>query len=479
MSHHNPQRSELDEVIRQVGDAAREYIASIDERPVISRRADAATASFERALPESGDGAVAALAELIREGPDAAAATSGPRYFHFVTGGATPAALGADWLASAMDQIAYTWVSSPLGVQLELLAIEWLKDLFDLPRGHCGIMTTGATMANYVGMAGARQWWGERHAVDVSEHGMHGVPQVPVFSSGYVHASSLKVASMLGIGRASVRTFVRDRAGRLDAAALEAALAALDGKPAILIANAGEVNMGDFDPVDVMADLAEKYDAWLHVDGAFGLFARVSPRTAELCAGVERADSITVDGHKWLNVPYDCGFAFVRDSALLARAFTYRADYLPQPDDPRPTIGAIGPESSRRARALSVWATLRAYGRRGVRELVETHLDLAQQLAGRVDAAPELERLADVPLNIVCFRYNPGSNTEKQLDELNRRLGEAIISDGRALAGTTLFEGRVALRPAIVNWRTRPSDIDFFVDVVRELAAGLRGAAGS
>ncbi|MDH3767958.1 MAG: aminotransferase class I/II-fold pyridoxal phosphate-dependent enzyme, partial [Gammaproteobacteria bacterium] len=383
----NPDRLELNDVIQAVSEAARVYMETVDERPVISPRADEASRSFERALPEDGDGAVVALNELIREAPDAAATTSGPRYFHFVTGGTTPAALGADWLATAMDQIAYTWVSSPLGVQLELLSLAWLRQLFDLPDRLTGIMTTGATMANYVCLAGARQWWGQEHGVDVSEAGMQTMPQVPVFSSGYVHASSLKVASMLGIGRSAIQRFSRDDAGRLDADAMETALKSLNGKPAIIIANAGEVNMGDFDPVSQMADLAQRYNAWLHVDGAFGLFARVSPRTAHLCAGVERADSITTDGHKWLNVPYDCGFAFVRDADLLARTFTYRADYLPKPDDPRPTFGAIGPESSRRARALSVWATLRAYGRRGVREMVERHLDLAQQMAQRVDAA--------------------------------------------------------------------------------------------
>ncbi|MBT8131418.1 MAG: aminotransferase class V-fold PLP-dependent enzyme [Gammaproteobacteria bacterium] len=456
-----------------VSEAAREYIDTVDQRPVISQRAGEATASFQRPLPETGDGAVATLQELINEAPDAAATTSGPRYFHFVTGGTTPAALGADWIASAMDQIAYTWVSSPLGVQLELLSLAWLKDLFDLPEHMTGIMTTGATMANYVCLAGARQWWGQEHGVDVSEQGMQSLPPVPVFSSGYVHASSLKVASMLGIGRSAVRKFKVDAAGRLDAGAMEEALKALNGKPAIIIANAGEVNMGDFDPLEKMADLAQRYNAWLHVDGAFGLFARVSPRTASLCAGAERADSVTTDGHKWLNVPYDCGFAFVRDTDLLARAFTYNADYLPKPDDPRPTFGAIGPESSRRARALSVWATLRAYGRRGVREMVEKHLDLAQRMAGLVDDAAELERLAEVPLNIVCFRFNPGNLNEEKLDQLNRDLGEAIISDGRALAGTTLFEGRVALRPALVNWRTGEADVDFFIAVVRELAARL------
>jgi glutamate/tyrosine decarboxylase-like PLP-dependent enzyme len=197
----------------------------------------------------------------------------------------------------------------------------------------------------------------------------------------------------------------------------------------------------------------------------------LSSRTAQLAAGVERADSVTVDGHKWLNVPYDCGFAFVERTDLLGRAFAYTAAYLPDPDDPHPNLGTIGPESSRRARALAVWATLAAYGREGYRQLVERHLDLAQQLARRVDEAPDLERLADVPLNIVCFRYNPGGLGEDELNALNERLGEAILADGRVYAGTTLYDGKVALRPAIVNWRTREGDIDVFVEVVRELGA--------
>lgn len=280
---------------------------------------------------------------------------------------------------------------------------------------------------------------------------------------------------MLGLGRAAVQTFSRDAAGRLDAGAMEHALQALDGTPAVIVANAGEVNAGGFDPIDEMADLAERYDAWLHVDGAFGLFARVAPRAAHLARGAERANSICVDGHKWLNVPYDCGFAFVRDpDNLLGRTFAYDADYLPKRDDPRPTPGAIGPESSRRARALAVWATLRAYGRAGYRNLVEQHLSLAQLMGRLVDDAPELERLAEVQLNIVCFRYNPGGLGQDALDALNTRLGAAILDDGRVFAGTTRFEGRVALRPALVNWRTRESDVETFIGVVRELAATLQ-----
>jgi glutamate/tyrosine decarboxylase-like PLP-dependent enzyme len=241
----------------------------------------------------------------------------------------------------------------------------------------------------------------------------------------------------------------------------------------VLVAGAGEVNAGDFDPIAQMADLAEAHGAWLHVDGAFGLFAALSPRTAHLVAGVERAQSVTVDGHKWLNVPYDCGFAFVHERRCMAEAFAYDAHYLYDPDDPRPVMGGLGPESSRRARSLAVWATLRAYGREGYRRMVEGHLDLARHLADLVDGAPELERLADVPLNVVCFRFNPGGVDEARLDELNRALGQRILDDGRVVSGTTRYAGKVALRPTVVNWRTRAEDVELFVRVVRELAAEL------
>jgi glutamate/tyrosine decarboxylase-like PLP-dependent enzyme len=468
-----PTRAELDDVLELVVRQARSYLAGLDDRPVMTERVEATLDKFAGPLPASGRGAADTLRRLFEDGLDGTAATSGPKCFHFVIGGTTPAALGADWLATVLDQIAYTWISSPLAVRLEVLSLDWLKDLFRLPPGWAGVMTTGATMANYVCLAAARQWWAERHGVDISELGFRDLPGTPVLTSGYVHASAIKVLSLLGVGRSSVQQLARDAAGRLDLEALERALEDLKGAPAILIGNAGEVNTGDFDPIERMADLAESYDAWLHVDGAFGLFARASPKSEALCAGVERARSVTVDGHKWLNVPYDCGFAFVEDHEAMARAFAYTADYLPDPDDPRPTFGAIGPESSRRARSFAVWATLEAYGREGYRTLVERHLELAQRLASAVDAAPELERLADVPLNIVCFRHNPGDRSERELDELNRRLGEAILSDGRVFAGTTVYAGKVALRPAIVNWRTGPEHIDEFVRVVRELAGQL------
>jgi glutamate/tyrosine decarboxylase-like PLP-dependent enzyme len=286
------------------------------------------------------------------------------------------------------------------------------------------------------------------------------LPAVPVFSSEYVHASARKALAMLGLGRESVQL--------VDLAGLERGLAALGGAPAIVIGNAGDVNTGDFDPIARMADLAAEHRAWLHIDGAFGLFARVTPKAAALAEGVERADSVIADGHKWLNVPYDCGFAFVRDGELLREPFRLTAAYLPTDETP-------SPEASRRARSLAVWATLRAYGRAGYRAMVERHLDLAQRLSRGVDETPELERLAETKLNIVCFRFHPPGLDEQELDELNLALGRDVLEDGRVFFGTTRYEGKVAFRPAIVNWRTTERDVDLLLDVLLEL--GTRRAS--
>jgi glutamate/tyrosine decarboxylase-like PLP-dependent enzyme len=467
-------RDELERALELAAREAHAYLAGLEADP-------AQPAGFDRVLPEPagdlprrGDGALAALTELGRLGRQTATRTSGPRYFHFVTGGTTPAALAADWLASALDQSAAAWALSPLGVRLEQLAIDWLRQLFRLPEEFDGVLVTGGTMANFTCLTSAREWCAERLGFSSAQDGLAAGPQIPVLTSGYVHASAMKSLAMLGVGRAAVRKLARDARGRLDLAALRAELEALQGRPAIVIANAGEVNAGDFDPIEDMAELAERHGAWLHVDGAFGLFARLSPRSAALAAGTERASSVSADGHKWLNVPYDCGFAFVREERWNRDSLATGAAYLPAADDPRPSLAYRAPESSRRARALAVWATLRAYGADGYRAMVERHLDLATHLAARVDSEPDFERLAEAPLNIVCFRWRPPGATEDELDALNRRLGEALLEDGRVFAGTTLFEGKVAFRPAIANWRTREADVDLLVDVLIELGERLR-----
>jgi glutamate/tyrosine decarboxylase-like PLP-dependent enzyme len=364
------------------------------------------------------------------------------------------------------------WAASPLGSALGRVSVEWLRDLFGLPEGWGGTLVTGGTMANYVGLAAARRWWGLQHGVDIEDRGMSGLPSAPVFSSGYIHASTNKALAMLGIGRERLRILAKDAAGRLDLDALATALDAANG-PAIVIGNAGEVNTGDFDPISDLADLAEEHGAWLHVDGAFGLFAALAPRTRHLVQGLDRAHSVAADGHKWLNVPYDTGFAVVRDPELLDGFFAQSAAYLSTGGE-QTNLMLRTPESSQRARGIAVWATLRAYGREGYQAMVEHHLDLAQRVASRVDEAPDLERLAQVPLNIVCFRYHPpGVDDEATLNDLNQRLGQTVLADGRVFVGTTVYEGKTAFRPAIVNWRTREEDVDLLVDVIRELGAGL------
>ncbi len=472
-----PDRSEFDPVLDAFHAAASRLVHGMDDRPALFPEAAQILRGFDGDLPEAGIGPAETLRRLIEDGWKATAAIPGPRCFAFVIGGSTPASLGADLLATTMDQAPYTWITSPLGVQLELTSLRWLREILRLPPEWTGVMVTGASMANFTCYAAARQWWGEQHGVDPAAAGLHALPPMPVLSSGYIHASSLKTLGMLGIGRDQVRRFARDRVGRVDLPAMRRALEDLDGAPALVVVNAGEVNAGDFDPVADIVALAREHRAWVHVDGAFGLFARASPRTAHLVEGVELADSVTVDGHKWLNVPYDVGYAFTRDHGLMARAFTYAADYLPSPDDPRPTLGAIGPESSRRARGFATWATLAAYGRDGVRRVVEHGLDMAQHCARLVDAAPDLVRTAEVPLNIVSFRFDPGGLPDAEVDALNRAIGAALIEDGRVLAGITQHDGRVAHRPAFSSWRTRPEDVELYIAIVREIGQRLLGRA--
>jgi glutamate/tyrosine decarboxylase-like PLP-dependent enzyme len=385
-----------------------------------------------------------------------------------VIGGSTPAAVAADWFAVLIDQNAGGWDMSPISTQLEELSLAWLQDLFALPPEWDGVLTTGATTANFAALAAARQWWGEQQGVDVAADGLSGLPELRVFTSGFVHSSSLKALAMLGVGRNRITYCTADETGRLDLDDLERQLERLRGAPAVVIATAGEVNAGHFDPIAEIGRLARAHNAWLHVDGAFGLFARTSPRTARLAEGVERADSVVSDGHKWLNVPHDCGFAFVRDPMLLTKVFSASASYLADE-----VYAFRAPDLSRRARSLAVWATLAAYGRNGHRAVVERCLDNAAHVARRVDEADDLELLAPAPLNVVCFRYRPTGVPKAELDELNLRIGRAVLRDGRVYVGTTRWAGAVAFRPAFVNWQTTTADTDLMLETIRELGQRL------
>jgi glutamate/tyrosine decarboxylase-like PLP-dependent enzyme len=342
------------------------FLASLPERPVSHVPSpEEMAAALDEALPETGSDPAGVLDDWFTRAERGITASPGPRFFGFVTGGVTPAALAGDWLASAIDQNAGLWASSPAAAQTELVVLRWLKELFGLPAAWSGALTSGATMANLVGLIAARQWAGRQLGFDASADGLAGHPPILVASSTEIHLSALKCLGTLGFGRNQVRKAPAP-GGSVDVAALARLLREIPG-PVIIVGNAGEVNSGHFDDLASLADLRDAHPggAWLHVDAAFGLFASVSPRLAHLNRGIERADSVASDAHKWLNVPYDSGFAFVRDGTILREAFAADGAYV---------LGSAGwdpythvPEMSRRFRGLAAWCTLKAFGREGYR----------------------------------------------------------------------------------------------------------------
>lgn len=469
--------AEFDAALDAAHEIATTYLTGLAERPVSrAATADEMAAAFDEALPDAGCEPAEAIAEWYARAEPGIVASGGPRFFGFVNGGSTPAALAGDWLASALDQNLVAWASSPAGAQTELTAIRWLKELFGLPVGWEGALTSGATMANLVGLAAGRQWVGERMGFDPARDGLGGQPPIPVVASALAHASVRKALATLGLGRDSIyEVAVRD--GVMDVAALRTTLAGIDG-PAITVAGAGEVNTGAMDPLNAIADVAGTHEpgVWLHVDGAFGLFAALSPRSADLVAGVERSDSVATDGHKWLNVPYDCGAAFVRDGDALRASFAAGAVYLAPAAGEGWAPSSHGPEMSRRMRALAVWCALRAAGRTGYRAVVERCLDNAAAFARWVEAADDFELLAPAPLIIVCFRLAPAGLDDVSTDQLNRDLVSALQADGRVFVSGTVWGGKAAVRAAFDNWATGPEDVAILQETVAEIGAKI--AAG-
>ncbi|MBA3416325.1 MAG: aspartate aminotransferase family protein, partial [Chloroflexia bacterium] len=345
-------------------DLALSHLRTLGDRPVsrAATPAEMATA-LDEPLPEHGCRPADAVTEWLRRADKGIVAGSGPRFFGFVNGGTTPAALAGDWLAAALDQNAGLWSMSPAAAQTELMVLRWLKELFGLPPAWEGAVTSGATMANLVGLAAARQWVGGKLGFDPAQDGLGGHPVIPVVSSTEIHASAVKALGTLGLGRGTIHR-VPAIGGAIDLDALDRTLAGIPG-PVIVVGNAGEVNTGAFDDLDALANRCAIHadGAWLHVDAAFGLFAAASPRFAHLTHGIERADSVAADAHKWLNVPYDGGFAFVRDGASLRAAFDATGSYLAAAPGAGWNPLSHVPEMSRRFRALSYWCALRADGR--------------------------------------------------------------------------------------------------------------------
>lgn len=451
---------------------ARDYLAGLAARPV-SRAAtpEVMEAALNEPFPEHGSKPAAVLDDWFSRAEPGIVASSGPRFFGYVFGGATPAALAGDWLTSVLDQNPVLWAASPAAAQTEVVVLDWLKDLFHLPAEWAGALTSGATMSNLVCLAAARQWAGTQLGFDPAADGLGGYPPIAVVSSTEIHASAIKALGTLGLGRRSVRKMPAP-GGVIDLNLLDAELDSIDG-PVIVVANAGEVNTGAFDPLDAIADRCQMHPggAWLHVDGAFGLFAAASPALAHLVRGIERADSVAADGHKWLNVPYDSGFAFVRDADVLRAAFAVTAAYVaPAPEagwDPSSHV----PEFSRRFRGLSAWCALKAYGREGYRGMVERCVAYAADFAAWVEAEPGLTLAAPAPLNVTCFRYVVPGLGDAALDALNRSAVAALQADGRVFVTGTVWEGRAAIRAAFDNWATSPADVEILKSAVREVGA--------
>ncbi len=430
---------------------SRQFLDGLADRPVMP--ADAALP--EVALPEVGIGTQAVLERLRDSVLPALTASAGPRYLGFVTGGGTPAALAADWITSAVDNNASD-SSSVAAVTVERQAIAMLRELFTLPDTFTGWFVSGATMANVVGLATARQWLGEQRGVDVAESGAAALPALRILS-GTPHASAVKAAAILGIGRHAVNG-VPTEAGteRIDVTALRTLLTSSE-QPTIILANAGTVTTTAFDDLVAIGALAKEFGAWMHVDGAFGLFAALLPSQAHRVQGLELADSICGDAHKWLNVPYDCGFALTRHPELQSRVFRNAATYffdgntLPDPFH-------FTPENSRRLRALPVWASLLAYGRSGIADVVAECCACAASLGAWISAHPALELLAPVTLNIVTFRLSDAALNGRDEPGVTRQFLAAVAATGDVFLTPGAYAGHRGARAAFSNWRTTAGD---------------------
>ncbi|WP_216204466.1 pyridoxal phosphate-dependent decarboxylase family protein [Amycolatopsis aidingensis] len=436
-------------ILDTVREHAGRVLAGLTDRPA----AGSPWQGTAHPLPEHGRGAERALAEFAARWEPGFSGSAGPRYLGFVTGGATPAAVAGDWLAATHDQnVAAAHESSATDLERETLS--WLTELLRLGPAHRGAFVTGATMSNLVGLAIGREWIGERAGISVAEQGVAALGPVPVLS-GAAHSSLSKALAILGLGRGSLRTVpTLDGREAVDPDRLAAELDALGGRPAIVVANAGTVNTVDFDDLRAIGALRERYPFWLHVDGAFGAFAALSPAHAHLVAGLAEADSVCVDLHKWLNVPYDSAVQFSRRQDLQARVFQNAAAYLGLPTDD-PAFVHLTPENSRRLRALPAWFALAAYGRQGHQEIVERDIALAGQLGRRIEEMPALRLLAPVRLNVVCCTL-----AEDPTPERVDALAEAIAVDGTAFLTPTRYEGTPALRAAFSNWRTGEADVE-------------------
>jgi glutamate/tyrosine decarboxylase-like PLP-dependent enzyme len=439
---------------------AREWLDSLADRPVPPRMTtDEVAKRLEPVLPDGPTDTATVVDELAAACDPGLTAMPGGRFFGFVIGGTHPAALAVDWLVSAWDQNAGLRVLTPAHSAVEELTESWLLDLLGLPPGSAVGFVTGGTMANFTCLAAGRDEVLRRHGWDVATQGLVGSPGVRVLVGAERHDTIDLALRYLGLG--SPEPVAADEQGRIEPAALAAALDAGDGRPTIVCLQAGNVHSGAFDPFEACIAAAHDAGAWVHVDGAFGLFAAASPTRRHLVAGFETADSWATDAHKTLNVPYDCGLAIVRDRAALRAAMGMHGDYLifDVAGEPMDKV----PEISRRGRAFPVWAVLRSLGRDGVAALVDGFCDHARTFADGIAGIEGAEVLNDVVFTQVCAAFGD--------DDRTRAVVDAMLADGTAWTTGSRWRGRAVLRVSVSNWSTTAADVEASLDALRRAAA--------
>jgi glutamate/tyrosine decarboxylase-like PLP-dependent enzyme len=455
---------------RAVGHASR-FHDGLGERPPWPAIAPTELqAQFDGPTPEAGEHPEMVIDALSNAAEPGLTGTAGPRFFGWVIGASEPVGVAADMLTSARGQNAATYSMAPAAAMAEKVAARWLLDILRLPP-ECSVgFVTGATMASFVCLAAARNAVLRRLGWDVEADGLSGAPHVRIFVGQDAHVTIVAALRYLGFGSRPAR-IATDEQGRMIPEALAAALAADDG-PAIVIAQAGQINTGAFDAMPELAELCRRHGAWLHVDGAIGLWARAVPEMAGLTAGLEAADSWSTDGHKWLQLPYDSGFAIVRDAAAHSRAMSMSASYLQGSKSAEYDPSQYTPELGRRARGFAAWAVLRALGRRGVSETVGRHCKLARRLAAGLAAEPGVTVLNDVVLNQVIVSFGEGAPEVRDL------LTSAVIAnlqrDNIYLASGADWRGRKVLRLSVISAPLVEADIDRLIDATLQAWRRLR-----
>ncbi len=445
------------------------FIDGLDERRVRPQASiEELRAALGGPLPARGTDAAEVIAELIDGAEPGIMAMPSGRFFGFVIGGALPAAVAADWLTSVWDQNAGLIGPTPSAGVIEEVVLAWLQELLQLPAGVSAGFVTGCQMAHVTALAAARHRILERAGWDLAREGLQGAPRIRVLVGEERHVTVDRALRYLGIGSAQIEAVPADEQGRMRVDRLPAALAAGDG-PTIVCAQLGNVNTGSCDDVTAVADAVAGTGAWLHVDGAFGLWATASPRLRHLVAGAERADSWATDAHKWLNVPYDSGIAFCADPEAHRAAMSVRANYLEQvdPDAARDQMD-WNPEFSRRARGFPIYAAIRALGRDGIAAMVERCCDHATRFAELLGSEPNVEILNDVVLNQVLVRFGDD-------DEVTRATIAAVQGEGTCWLSGTVWQGRAAMRISVSSWRTSENDVERSAAAILEAATRVAG----